>query len=226
MKQEQCTPIICASELGCNLLIRSFSSSKALRRVFRPWPPRCRGFQTTLFLWGKGVSPKSSPQPGGPLSLSMSRTSIKSCQAWMALPAVRLPPAQRSSSVVHTSSLRGEKRFPQRGDTNEEDLDFSNWYVYQNLAMSLTKNTFLFHTINDTSQLKKNWGTPSPTENINSIICINAPCILKSIQFTHQQMHYLLNLGRFKIYIKIHTKYRYYMFRSFDHHQGACTEPG
>jgi hypothetical protein len=28
----------------------------------------------------------------------------------------------------------------------------------------------------------------------------------QSIQFTHQQMHYLLNLERFKIYIKIHTK--------------------
>jgi hypothetical protein len=27
-------------------------------------------------------------------------------------------------------------------------------------------------------------------------------------------MHYLLNLERFKIYIKIHTKYRSYMFRS------------
>jgi hypothetical protein len=32
--------------------------------------------------------------------------------------------------------------------------------------------------------------------------------------FTHQQMHYLLNLERFKIYIKIRTKYRSYMFRS------------
>jgi hypothetical protein len=48
------------------------------------------------------------------------------------------------------------------------------------------------------------------------LIFIFAPCILKSthIQFTHQQMHYLLNLERFKIYIKIHTKYRSYMFRS------------
>jgi hypothetical protein len=27
-------------------------------------------------------------------------------------------------------------------------------------------------------------------------------------------MHYLLNLERFKIYIKIHTKYRSYIFRS------------
>jgi hypothetical protein len=27
-------------------------------------------------------------------------------------------------------------------------------------------------------------------------------------------MHYLLNLERFKIYIKIHTKYRSYVFRS------------
>jgi hypothetical protein len=42
---------------------------------------------------------------------------------------------------------------------------------------------------------------------------IVAPCIPISIQFTHQQMHYLLNLERFKIYIKIHTKYRSYMFR-------------
>jgi hypothetical protein len=34
------------------------------------------------------------------------------------------------------------------------------------------------------------------------------------ILFTHQQMHYLLNLEMFKIYIKIHTKCRSYMFRS------------
>jgi hypothetical protein len=46
------------------------------------------------------------------------------------------------------------------------------------------------------------------------IFFIVAPCILKSIQFTHRQMHYLLNLERFQIYIKIHTKYRSYMFRS------------
>jgi hypothetical protein len=37
------------------------------------------------------------------------------------------------------------------------------------------------------------------------IIFIVAPYILKSILFTHQQMHYLLNLERFKIYTKIHT---------------------
>jgi hypothetical protein len=36
-------------------------------------------------------------------------------------------------------------------------------------------------------------------------IFIFAPCILKSILFTHQQMHYLLNLERFKIYTKIQT---------------------
>jgi hypothetical protein len=34
---------------------------------------------------------------------------------------------------------------------------------------------------------------------------IFAPCILNSILFTHQQMHYLLNLERNKIYTKIHT---------------------
>jgi hypothetical protein len=52
---------------------------------------------------------------------------------------------------------------------------------------------------------------------ISLIACsffIVAPCILKSTQFTRQQMHYLLNLERFKIYIKIHTKYRSYMFGS------------
>jgi hypothetical protein len=31
------------------------------------------------------------------------------------------------------------------------------------------------------------------------LIFIVAPCILKSILFTHQQMHYLLNLESFKI---------------------------
>jgi hypothetical protein len=34
---------------------------------------------------------------------------------------------------------------------------------------------------------------------------IVVPCILKSIFFTHQQMRYLLNLERFKIYTRIHT---------------------
>ena len=34
---------------------------------------------------------------------------------------------------------------------------------------------------------------------------IVAPCILRSIQFTHQKMHHLLNLEKLKIYIKIHT---------------------
>ena len=55
------------------------------------------------------------------------------------------------------------------------------------------------------------------------IIFIVAPCILKSIQFTHQQMHYLLNLEKFKIYIKIHT---HICVSVYDHYQEACTEPG
>ena len=39
------------------------------------------------------------------------------------------------------------------------------------------------------------------------ILFIVVPCILKSIQFTHQQIYYfyLLNLEEFKIYTKIHT---------------------
>jgi hypothetical protein len=37
------------------------------------------------------------------------------------------------------------------------------------------------------------------------LIFIIVLCILKSILFTHQQMHYLLNLERFKIYTRIHT---------------------
>ena len=47
----------------------------------------------------------------------------------------------------------------------------------------------------------------------HNTVFIVAPCVLKSIQFTHQQIHYLLNLEKFKIYIKIY-KYRSYMFRS------------
>jgi hypothetical protein len=43
------------------------------------------------------------------------------------------------------------------------------------------------------------------TERIRLIIFIVAPRILKSILFTQQQMHYLLNLERFKIYTKIQT---------------------
>ena len=34
---------------------------------------------------------------------------------------------------------------------------------------------------------------------------IVASCILKSVQFTHEQMRYSLKLEKFKIYIKIHT---------------------
>jgi hypothetical protein len=45
-----------------------------------------------------------------------------------------------------------------------------------------------------------------PKHNLSKyIIFIVAPCFLKSILFTHQQMHYLLNLERFNIYTRIHT---------------------
>jgi hypothetical protein len=54
---------------------------------------------------------------------------------------------------------------------------------------------------------------------------IVAPCIPISIQFTHQQMHYLLNLEKFKIYTRIHTVSLLHV-SVYDHHQGACTEPG
>jgi hypothetical protein len=43
------------------------------------------------------------------------------------------------------------------------------------------------------------------SDNCQLPIFIVAPCILKSILLTHQQMHYLLNLERFKIYTRIHT---------------------
>jgi len=39
-------------------------------------------------------------------------------------------------------------------------------------------------------------------------------------------MHYLLNLEKFKIYIKIHTNIAPLRVSVYDHHQGACTEPG
>ena len=45
------------------------------------------------------------------------------------------------------------------------------------------------------------------------------------ILFTHQQMHFLLNLEKFKIYIKIHINIAP-TCSGFDHPQGACTEPG
>jgi hypothetical protein len=41
------------------------------------------------------------------------------------------------------------------------------------------------------------------TSTIIFLFIIVAPCILKSILFTHQQKHYLLNLERFKIYTNI-----------------------
>jgi hypothetical protein len=44
-------------------------------------------------------------------------------------------------------------------------------------------------------------------------ILISLRCI-QFIQFTHQQKHFLLNLEKFKMYIKIQTKCRSYMFPS------------
>jgi hypothetical protein len=45
-------------------------------------------------------------------------------------------------------------------------------------------------------------------------ISIVVPCIPMFIQFTHQQLHLLLNLEKFKIPIKIHTKVAPTYFRS------------
>ena len=44
------------------------------------------------------------------------------------------------------------------------------------------------------------------------MILIVAPCILKSTQFTHQQMHYLLNLEKYIIFITIHTNIAHTFF--------------
>jgi hypothetical protein len=63
------------------------------------------------------------------------------------------------------------------------------------------------------SQVPANRPYPEPARS-NPHPHIPLPEISILIQSTHQQMHYLLNLERFKIYIKIHTKYRFYMFRS------------
>jgi predicted permease len=41
------------------------------------------------------------------------------------------------------------------------------------------------------------------TKRKNIIFFTVAPCVLKSILFTHQQMHCLLNSERFKIYTNI-----------------------
>lgn len=144
-------------------------SSTALPPVFRPWRPRCRGFETTEVLWGKGVSPMSSPQPWGSLSLSLSRTSIKSCQAWMALPAARLPPEQRSSSVVHTSSLTRRKTPSTTWRYQPERLWlFKLICVPKPHNVSFLKIPSLFHTTKGISKLN-NWDKPSPTENFNSL---------------------------------------------------------
>jgi len=45
------------------------------------------------------------------------------------------------------------------------------------------------------------------------------------IQFTHQQMHYLLNLERFKFTLKYKQMLLLHV-SVYDHHQRACTEPG
>jgi len=56
------------------------------------------------------------------------------------------------------------------------------------------------------------------------IFYIAAPCIRKSIQFTHQQMHYLLNMGSLKFTSK-YTQISPLHVSVYDHHQGACAEP-
>ena len=43
---------------------------------------------------------------------------------------------------------------------------------------------------------------------------IVAPCSQMYVELTHQQMHFYKFKEQVKVYIKIHIKYRSYMFRS------------
>jgi hypothetical protein len=68
-------------------------------------------------------------------------------------------------------------------------------------------------------------GRQSECSKLEVKIFILAPCILKSTLFTHQQMHYLLNLKGLKFTLEF-TQISLLHVSVFDHHQGACTEPG
>jgi hypothetical protein len=48
-------------------------------------------FETIEFLWGNDSSPMPIPQPGGPAYLSLCGTLLKTCTAYMVLPAAMLP---------------------------------------------------------------------------------------------------------------------------------------
>jgi hypothetical protein len=54
-------------------------------------------------------------------------------------------------------------------------------------------------------------------------MCNNSTAI--SVQFTHQQMHYLLNLESLKFTLQ-YTQILLLHVSVYDHLQGACTEPG
>jgi hypothetical protein len=49
-------------------------------------------FWTILFLRCEVVSLTSNPQPGGPVSPSLSGSYPSTCPVWMALPVATLPP--------------------------------------------------------------------------------------------------------------------------------------
>ena len=76
----------------------------------------------------------------------------------------------------------------------------------------------------DTSELREKFQFLL-TENTLVFFLIVAPYIPKSIYFTHQQMHYLLNLESLKFTLK-YTQMSLLRVSVYDHHQGACTEPG
>ena len=48
----------------------------AFRHLFGLWPPRCRGYQTAVFLRNEDVRPTTNPQTGGPRCFCLSGTSL------------------------------------------------------------------------------------------------------------------------------------------------------
>jgi hypothetical protein len=72
----------------------SFCGASALFRSMAVPLPGCQDSWASL---GEVASPTPSPH----LSLSLSRTSLKTCLVWMALPAARFPPAYFTTPIPY-----------------------------------------------------------------------------------------------------------------------------
>jgi hypothetical protein len=123
MKQKERTPIICAFETGRNLIYSLFFYGASAR--FQAMATPLSGFETTQVLWGKS----SAPNLEGCCSSLVPHFDQK--LSGMYGPYLQLGCHRNSVPVQYCTQApsHGEERLPQRGDTNQEDLGFSNWCV-------------------------------------------------------------------------------------------------